>query len=69
MTFNKIKWVIASVVLLFVFSGFFSGTGDIYFEVSKSIDIFSKVYKEISFNYVDEIQPDKFMEAGIQGML
>jgi len=69
MTFNKIKWAMASVVLLFAFSGFFTGTGDIYFEVSKSIDIFSKVYKEISFNYVDEIQPDKFMEAGIQGML
>jgi carboxyl-terminal processing protease len=69
MTFNKIKWFAASAVLLFAFSGFFTGTGDIYFEVSKSIDIFSKVYKEISFNYVDEIQPDKFMEAGIQGML
>ncbi|HVO75236.1 MAG TPA: S41 family peptidase, partial [Ignavibacteriaceae bacterium] len=69
MTFNKIKCTVASVVLLFVFSGFFTGTGDIYFEVSKSIDIFSKVYKEISFNYVDEIQPEKFMEAGIQGML
>jgi carboxyl-terminal processing protease len=27
------------------------------------------VYKEISFNYVDEINPEEFMQAGISGML
>lgn len=51
------------------FCGFFPGKSDIYFEVSRNIDLFGRVYKEISFNYVDEIDPEEFMQAGIAGML
>ena len=58
-----------SLILLFVFSGFFSGKGDLYFEISKNIDLFGAVYKEISLNYVDDIDPEKFMREGIKGML
>lgn len=58
-----------SLILLFLFSGFFSGKGDLYFEISKNIDLFGAVYKEISLNYVDDIDPEKFMREGITGML
>ena len=58
-----------SFVVIILFSGFFAGKDDIYFEISKNIDLFGNVYKEISLNYVDEIDPEKFMEAGIKGML
>ncbi|MBI4548386.1 MAG: S41 family peptidase, partial [Ignavibacteriae bacterium] len=34
-----------------------------------SIDIFGRIYKEITLNYVDEVDPEKFMEAGIDGLL
>ncbi|MFZ1518335.1 MAG: S41 family peptidase [Ignavibacteriaceae bacterium] len=54
--------------LLFGF-GFFVSNSDIYFEISKNLELFGKVYKEISFNYVDEIDPQEFMRAGIKGML
>lgn len=53
----------AAVVLLF------AGFTDVYFEINKNIELFGKVYKEISFNYVDEVDPEQFMRAGIQGML
>jgi len=43
--------------------------GDIYLEISKNIELFSRVYKEISYNYVDEVDPEQFMRAGIRGML
>jgi len=46
-----------------------SPDGDYFLEVNKSIDVFGRVYKEVSANYVDEIQPSKFMDAGIQAML
>ncbi|GMU89022.1 MAG: carboxyl-terminal processing protease [Chlorobiota bacterium] len=49
--------------------GFYSAFGDIYFEIGKNIDIFSRVYKEITLNYVDEINPEEFIRAGIRGML
>ena len=55
-------------VVLFAF-GFVVSKSDIYFEISKNLELFGKVYKEISFNYVDDIDPQEFMRAGIKGML
>lgn len=57
-----------TIVVLLAF-GFVVSKGDIYFEISKNLELFGKVYKEISFNYVDEIDPQEFMRAGIKGML
>jgi carboxyl-terminal processing protease len=57
-----------TVVVLFAF-GFVVSKSDIYFEISKNLELFGKVYKEISFNYVDDIDPQEFMRAGIKGML
>lgn len=63
-----------SVLSILIFSAFILGfyiqrSGDIYYEISKNMEIFGKVYKEISFNYVDEINPEEFMREGIKGML
>lgn len=63
-----------SVLILLILSAFVLGfyiqrSGDIYYEISKSMEIFGKIYKEISFNYVDEINPEEFMREGIKGML
>jgi carboxyl-terminal processing protease len=63
---NKLFVAAAAVVL---FSGFITKDSDIYFEINKSIDIFGRVYKEVTLNYVDEINPEEFMLAGIGGML
>lgn len=42
---------------------------DNYFEISKNLDIFGKVYREINAYYVDEVDPGKFMKTGIDAML
>lgn len=56
--------------LAFTIFGFYAATkGDIYFEVAKNIDLFTKVYKEVTFNYVDDINPEEFLRSGIKGML
>jgi carboxyl-terminal processing protease len=47
----------------------FPGDTDYYFKINKGIDIFGRVYKEIVGNYVDEVDPERFMRAGIDGML
>lgn len=65
MKFRLFRHVLIAVAVILVFAGF----SDIYFEINKNIELFSKVYKEISFNYVDEIDPEQFMRAGIEGML
>ena len=42
---------------------------DIYYSVLRSTDIFGKIYKEVLNNYVEPVDPQRFIEAGIQGML
>jgi len=48
---------------------FTSSYVDSYFEISKNLDIFISLYKELHLYYVDETQPGKLMEQGINGML
>lgn len=63
--------------LLLIFTTFLSVTGfkgtdgddDVYTQINKNMDVFGKLYKEIMLDYVDEIDGDKFMKAGIEGML
>ncbi len=58
-----------SVVILLFLGVTFSGDDDIYQKIGRNMDLFGQVYKEIALNYVDDIDADKFMEAGIEGML
>ncbi len=64
-TFYKIIALTTLIILL----GFVNSDSDIYFQMSKGIDIFGRVYKEIALNYVDEVKPEPFMLEGIKGML
>lgn len=65
---NRIR-LITAVVVIIGLSGFVLSQGDMYLKIAKSIDIFGKVYKEVSFNYVEKINPEEFMISGINGML
>jgi len=40
-----------------------------YFEISKSLEIFGNVFKELNQSYVNPIQPGKMTKAGINAML
>lgn len=40
-----------------------------YFEISKHVDIFISLYKEIDSYYVDDISPSEFIRTGIDAML
>lgn len=42
---------------------------DGYFEISKNIDVFSSLYKEVNNYYVDEVEPSQLMRHCIDGML
>ena len=60
----------AGLTLLILCGGFILlPDTDLYLKINKSIDVFGRVYREITVNYVDEIDPEKFMQAGIDGML
>jgi carboxyl-terminal processing protease len=42
---------------------------DNYFEVSKNLDIFATLFRELNIYYVDEIKPGDLMKKGIDSML
>jgi carboxyl-terminal processing protease len=46
-----------------------SVSADYVHEIRRNIEVFGLIYQEISRKYVDPVDPDKFMKAGINGML
>lgn len=42
---------------------------DKYFEISKNLEIYTNLFKELNTYYVDPIQPGKMMQTGIDAML
>ncbi|HNT49724.1 MAG TPA: S41 family peptidase, partial [Cyclobacteriaceae bacterium] len=40
-----------------------------YFDIAKSLDIFTTLFKEVNTYYVDDVDPKKLIETGINGML
>src|SRR6185436_8483265 len=47
----------------------FTVVDDYYFEVSKNLDIFSTLLRDVNMYYVDTIQPGALMKSGIDAML
>jgi carboxyl-terminal processing protease len=42
---------------------------DDYFEISKNIDVFVTLFREVNLFYVDEVKPGELMKTGIDAML
>ena len=66
---GKITIVIALVLLLAVTSGFLINQETRDFRIAKNLDIFYSLFRELNTFYVDDIDPDKTVKAGIDNML
>lgn len=60
--------IVVTVILLFAGSTLLSSP-DTYSKINKGLKLFGQVYKQVSKSYVDEIDPETFVEAAIRGML
>src|ERR1043165_8856278 len=60
--------VIAVIVVVAFIPLAFTNTSS-YFEITKNLDIFTTLYKELNTFYVDTLNPEKLMHAGINQML
>jgi carboxyl-terminal processing protease len=67
--FKKFKKhiIVVSIALSSVF--FFAFEENNLFEISKNIDIFVTLFRELNANYVDEVKADKIIHKGIDAML
>lgn len=67
---NHFKKIIAFIVLPAVFVASIAATAtDNYFEISKNLDVFATLYKELNTYYVDDVEPATLIRAGIDAML
>lgn len=65
---NKLRWIILVVIVAAI--GIAATTPKTeYFEISKNLEIFATLYKELNSYYVDDIDPNEFMQEGIDAML
>ncbi len=64
------KWnpVLILIFILPLFS-FLQDPGNKFFEISKNLEIFTNLYKELNLYYVDELDPAQLMRTGIDAML
>jgi carboxyl-terminal processing protease len=73
-TKKQISAIIILTIVLVTIGGWVSNwvsaySPDYYLQIQKNIEVFGRVYQEISKKYVEEVDPSKFMRAGIEGML
>lgn len=68
---GRIAASIAMVCVACVSFGFLleGSESEFFLRIYRGIDTFTKVYKEVAINYVDEIDPDRIMRSGVDGML
>lgn len=64
---RKTKYTISFILLAFA-ALTWSFKEDLFL-VSKNLDIFAALYKEVSINYVDDTDPSRMMRTGIDAML
>jgi len=68
---NKVKRLkVLAIALAFAVTSFMSiGFVDNYFEISKNLEIFATLFKELNIYYVDETAPGDLIKKGIDKML
>ncbi|HET6543976.1 MAG TPA: S41 family peptidase [Chryseolinea sp.] len=65
---RRIKWLVVLTVFLLVVVAA-QKPAEKYFDIAKSLDIFATLFKEVNAYYVDEVEPQKLIRHGIEGML
>lgn len=67
---KKAKGFGAGVIVTGAAVLFIQATGaDSYFEISKNLDIYATIFRELNTYYVDPIEPGKMVKTSIDGML
>lgn len=61
--------VIAGLAVSGVVGIYATSAKDDFFEISKNLEIFATLYRELNVYYVDEVQPGDMMKTGIDAML
>ncbi|MDX1940512.1 MAG: S41 family peptidase [Saprospiraceae bacterium] len=64
-----IKFSILAAIVALSVATTFQPHSNKYFEITKNIEIFANLYKELNTYYVDDLDPGKLMRTGIDAMV
>ncbi len=69
--FRKKRRIIGGLLILIIVAGGlgFTRYSDVYFQIKKNFTIFSDVYRVVTLDYVDKVNPANLMRTGIDAML
>ncbi|HNR48967.1 MAG TPA: S41 family peptidase [Bacteroidia bacterium] len=65
---KKIRWIIVVCLISTAGLSVYSFSED-YFEISRNLDIFATMFRELNIYYVDDIKPGELMKKGMDSML
>ena len=65
---KKIRWIIVVCLISTAGLSVYSFSED-YFEISRNLDIFATLFRELNIYYVDDIKPGELMKKGMDSML
>lgn len=63
------KWLIIPAIALISIATIAFTNSNTYFEISKNLDIYASLYKELNTYYVDDLEPSKLVKTSIDAML
>ena len=73
MKFNKIKKrykiLVVSIAIIFSSFGFVAVNDDVNFEITKNLDIYFTLFRELNMFYVDDTDPGELIKTSIDAML
>lgn len=67
--YKKLTIFLSALLLLITVWAFSPSGGGRLFEISKNLEIYNTLFKELNTYYVDEIDPGKLMRTGVDAML
>lgn len=67
--YGKIIIVVSILLVIGISTGFLVNQETRDFRIAKNLDIFFSLFRELNTFYVDEVDPDKVIKAGIDNML
>jgi len=66
---KRYKIIIVSITIFFSSLGFIAVNEDINFEITKNLDIYFTLFRELNIFYVDETDPGELIKTSIDAML
>lgn len=66
---KRVLIVLAMLGVAGVSVGWVSSSESLYYRISKSLETYAEVFRRVSMEYVDEVEPEKFVRIGLDAML